>query len=377
MTITDIPVPEIYKESADFRFFMKWIEMCFQELQYKTDNLIDLLDPLRCPSELLWMLGDTCGFKYDERVSVAFNRLIILYFANLIRNRGSKTGMVLAAEINLAQFSLLQYAKENSALDDRLEDTSIPVNSVSVTPHTQLGYIDLVYFSENLPVDSCIEYVRPVGMYVFSHAGAVVSASTKISVDARLTNLNDGGVRPGPAFVAHYRREDYARLQNYLDPNHKELTPRRPVNYRNMDYEKQPVSKAFIDPGYRSLFSLQLCNNEHILKALLPSLEEPDRIFDIGYGPQNVSTRYPDNYLKNGEDPMYNLRINKSLEESFTPQVWTVDKAKSVMSPQPAVNPVMSKLGDAISLNKANSKYTKVDPETGEIIVVRVREDEL
>ena len=67
MNITDIPVPEVYKESADFRFFMKWIELNLSEIQYKTENFTDLIDPLRCPSNLLWLLADTCGFKYDER----------------------------------------------------------------------------------------------------------------------------------------------------------------------------------------------------------------------------------------------------------------------------------------------------------------------
>ena len=107
MTFSDIPVPEVYRESADFRFFLKWIAICLSSIQYKTDNLINLLDPQRCPSNLLWMLGDTCGYKYDERLSKAFNRLVILYFAKLIRYRGSKTGITFAAQVNLAQFNLI------------------------------------------------------------------------------------------------------------------------------------------------------------------------------------------------------------------------------------------------------------------------------
>lgn len=369
MTFSDIPVPEVYRESADFRFFMKWIELNLQEIQFKTDNFIDLIDPLRCQTNLLWLLADMCGYKYDERVSVAFNRLVILYFAKLIRNRGSKQGMILAGQINLDEFNLNNYAKENPILEERLDDTSIPVNSVSVTKHTKYGYIDVVYYSEKLPTDVCMEYVRPVGMYCFAHAGVNVNARTKISVDARLTDLNDGNVRPGPTFIAHYRREDYARLQRYLDPESMELAPRKPVYNRNMKFEKMPAAD-FIDPGYRSLFSLQISNNEHIVKALLPSLDTPDPIFSLGYGPQNIETVYPDNYLKNGDDPMYNLRIDKELEESFTPQVYTVETAESVTSPKPAVNPVMSKMGDAISLNDRNTAYTKYDEESGKIKAV-------
>lgn len=374
MQLTEIPVPEVYKESADFRFFLKWFEMCLSRLQYSTDNLIDLLDPLRCPSNLLWMLGDTCGYTYDERVSKAFNRLVILNFARMIGYRGSELGMTFAAEMNLAQFNLQAYAEENEILSDRLEDTSIPVNSVSVTPHTAEGYIDVVYYSERIPIDACLEYVRPIGMYAFTHAGVSISARTKISVDARLTNLNDGNVNPGPAYIAHYRRKDYASLQG-TDPETGELESRQPVYYRNMKHESGPAY-GFINPGYRSLFSLQLSNNEHIVKALLPSLEEPEKIFSLGYEPQGVDVEviYPANFDR-GDDPMFNLRIDRDYEESLTPKVYTVETAEDVLSPKPGVNLVMATMGDAISLNSRNTSYTRFDKETGEIETVRVDDD--
>ena len=367
MVLSDVSVPEAYKRSADFRFFLKWFQLCLSKVQYDTESLIDLLDPLRCPTNLLWMLGDTCGYKYDERASVAFNRLVILNFARLIRNRGSQVGLVYAAEMNLAQFNLDDYAKEKPELAERLEDTSIPVNSVSVNANPELGYIDLIYGSENIPTDICTEYVRPLGMYCFAYAGVQVNARTKVSVDARLTNLNDTKSGVGPSFIAHYRRSDYASMQRF-DTETGEWEKRQPVYYRNKKYEVDPNLR--INPGFRTLYSLQLSNNEHIVKALLPSLEEPEQIFSLGYGPQNVDTVYPDNYLKTGDDPLYNLRDDKDLEESFTPQVYTIDSATSVIDPKPAVNPVMSRMGDAISLNPMNKAYTKVDPNTGKVTVV-------
>lgn len=389
MVLSDISVPEVYKSSADFRFFLRWFEFCLLKVQTDTENLIDLLDPLRCPSDLLWMLADTCGYKYDERVLVAMNRLVVLNFANLIRNRGSETGMIYAAELNLAQFNLNKYAEENPQLSERLDDTSIPVNSASVIVHTALGFIDLIYASEDIPTDVCTEYVRPLGMYCFSHAGIQVNVRTKISVDARLTNMNDTKLKVGPTFVGHYRRADYASLQGkvgkiYQSDYRREgsaedrynakveelLTKRKKVWYRNSKYEGEPTD--FPNPGYRTLYSLQLSNNEHIVKALMPSIEP---IFTLGYGPQNVDVTYPDDYVKHREEPLYNLRINKELEESLSPQVYTVESATDILNPKPAVNPVMASLGDAISLTPTNSKYTKKDPETGEIIVVDVNDD--
>ena len=201
MRISEIPVPEVYKESADFRFFLKWFENALQKVRYDTENILDLYDPLRCKSELLWMLADTMGFKFDDRLPVAFNRLVLLYFMSMIKNRGSKNGVMLAAEVNLAQFNINEYGKQNEILYDRLEDTSIPVNAVYVTPHVEEGYIDVVYFSAEKPVDACIEYVRPVGMYCFQHAGVRVDSRTKISIDARLTNINEVYTTAGPTRV--------------------------------------------------------------------------------------------------------------------------------------------------------------------------------
>ena len=103
---------------------------------------------------------------------------------------------------------------------------------------------------------------------------------------------------------------------------------------------------------------MQLCNNEHIIKSLIP------KIFSIGYGPQDVevSTYYPDNYLEVPDQPPYNLRYHRDAEMSITPNetgvadadpdVYTIedDRTRGVTSPRPAVNPIMGTIGDAISL---------------------------
>ena len=362
MRIYNIPVPEIYKESSDFRFFMKWFELCLSQIQTDTENISDLYDPQRCPEDLLWLLADTMGFKYDERLCTAFNRLVLLYFMSMIRNKGSKTGVTLAAEVNLAQFNINNYGKENEILYNRLEDTSIPVNSVYVTPHTPEGYIDVVYFSEDKPIDACIEYVRPLGMYLFDHAGVRFDARTKISIDARLTNTREVGISIGSTHVGHYSRDDYARMQKMSSEDTRTINSedrRRPVWYRNMDAEQD--STKLIDPGWRSLYSLQLSNNEHMVKSLIP---DKDKIFSIGYEPQDINTHVADDYLDpaylNSEEYRksvdysrpYNLRLDKDLEESITQNVYTAEaeRTSNILNPRPAVNPIMSSIGDAIVL---------------------------
>jgi hypothetical protein len=365
MNLKEVSVPSIYLSSPDFKFFRDWFVNALTKIHYDTEHFFDLIDPLRCPKDLLWLLADTMGFKFDDRLPTAYNRLVLLYFVTMIRNRGSRDGVALAAEVNLAQFSVINYGEEKEILYNRLEDTSVPVNSVYVQPHTADGYIDVIYFSTRIPTDACIEYVRPLGMYCFQHAGVKYDGKTKVSIDARLTDTRELGESIGPTHIAHYSREDYARAQkqkpysNEVDYNHT----RKAVFYRNGVYETANNIKYGINPGLRALYSLQLCNNEHIVESLL----QP--IFGMGFNPQ-ISTVYGDDYVVPEFEPQakpYNLRYDRTFEESITPDVYTAEPGSTQLNPMPKVNPPMFAVGEAIPMDNTNTKYTKL--QNGEIVV--------
>lgn len=396
MRFEDISVPEIYKESDDFRFFLKWIWECLAKAKYDTEHLSDIYDPLKCKRELLWMLADTIGFKYDDRLPAAFNRLVILNFMRMMRLKGSQSGVTFAAEMNLSQFNIISYGagyedddgnfvEGKDILYDRLDDTTVPVNSVYVNPVTDKGYIDVVYFSTEVPIDACIEYVRPIGMYLFQHSGVNYSARTQISVDARLTNTEEIFESAGPAHTAHYTRADYASLQEVdelgkprvgntlaVDPSkHRREKP----YYRNSAYEGSP-DKA-MNAGYRALYSLQLCNNEHVVKALI------DPIFSLGLHPlaegdtvpdepyyiteDDVTIVNPKSYLKNpyGDAPIYNLRYDRDFDQSWQSEVAVQDEDNdpgTPLRPKQAVNPIMMSIGDALQIDDVT--FTKADGDS-------------
>lgn len=406
MDMKDISLPDVYTNSEDFRTFCKWFQLSLTKTQFDTENVSDLYDPMRCPADLLWALADTMGYTYDDRLNLptSFNRLVLLYFMQQIYYRGSQLGVTLSAEVNLAQFNLMDYAKENDILYDRLEDTSIPSNAVNVTSHTDAGYIDVVYFSSKLPTDACIEYTRPLGMFLFQHAGVKFSSRTRISIDARLTDMRDLGHSPTPysdgpmpqsdtrkgwiTQVAQYSRTDYARMEITDDTYYRSGdewdhitfdadTPRQDPWYRNSKYEAHLAStdpmtdlnedgtNPNIAPGVRSLYSLQLSNNDHVVKSLIPE------IFSLGYNPQEVGLIYPDDYTdeiqEQDRNKPWNLRYDLELDKENTPQtdegyfISTVDEADprttSEIHPYPAVNPVMGKVGDAMSASDDNSSY--------------------
>lgn len=376
MDFRDISMPDVYTDSQDFRFFIRWFSWCLEKLRFDHENMADVYDPLRCPEQLLWMLSDTYGYRFDDRLPPSYCRLVLLYFMSMIRLKGSKDGVTLAAEVNLDQFNIIQYGVEKDILYHRLEDTSIPVNSVYVTPYTDKGYFDVVYFSTEIPIDACIEYVRPLGLYGFQHAGVRFDAKTQISVDARLTDSRDMDLSIGPTRVGHYSREDYARLQKMEnEPDQQPLMEhqRRRAWYRNSDYEKEPDVYA----GLRAMYSLEVSNNEHMFRSLLKP------IFDLGYEPQDDTEESQqrvedhDRFLDNYEEPRwYNLRYDPESDQFMTPELKTVEDMKAdATKPKPRVNPVMAVLGDAMTVEKfKNDHYVIKKTDKGDGTVV-TRED--
>ena len=400
MNFSDISVPEIYKSSSDFRFFLKWFELALEKYKVQHEEFLDLYDPLRCPQDLLWCLADTMGFKYDDRMPTSYNRFILLYFMSMIRLKGSKDGVTLAAEVNLAQFSILdksvsgyfendennnpKWIEPKDILSNRLEETSIPVNSAYVTPHTEDGYIEVVYFSSKQPVDCCIEYVRPIGMYIFQSAGVRFDSRTKISIDAKLTDTNNLYMSVGSTHVGHYSREDYARMQKTLDRGSgmggqqaDDSHIRQSVYYRNSDYEGEP--NAQISAGYRALYSLQLANNDHIVNSLIKDPETgkenpPDKIFSIGYNPIEigVSTSTPILKPEYADKPLWNLRYDAGTDRDITTETYVNDpnRESTITSPKPAVNPIMMSVGDAVTNTPDNTQYSTADTD-GNISVTK------
>lgn len=346
MKLDKLAIPEIYESSQDFRFFIKWIAYCLGRLQYDIENLPDLYDPLRCPSKLLWMLADTMGYKYDDRFPTAYIRLILLYFMSMIRLRGSQDGITLAANTNLAQYRILAEGESNYIKFDRLEDTSIPVNTAYVSYNTKAAYIQVTYFADEVPTDACLEYVRPLGMYCFQSAGVRYGANTKISIEAKLANkINSEDAEYHSVTATHignYTRNDYARMQKtHLNeagnPVNDLGDERHDVYYRNSKFSETDSS---INSGYRAISSLQLCNNEGVINSLVHS-----EIFSIGYGPQDVSTFENESTLN---EP-YNLLYNEASELSIDDKIYTIDSESVPTRPIPMVNPIMSKVGDMMA----------------------------
>ena len=141
---------------------------------------------------------------------------------------------------------------------------------------------------------------------------------------------------------------------------------------RSSTAESEPTQNA----GYRALSSLQLANNEHIVKSLF---SKP--IFDLGYGP-TVDTMEDVNV----NDPKYNLRYNRTVDlasqepapgSEYLP-VDTLDhnRESTPTDPKPKVNGVMAAMGQRI-INSGIPKAIAIETDAGDKTLTTEHSDEI
>jgi hypothetical protein len=312
--------PEVYwRESEEFQVFLNTIDQAFSETFDKTERITDNLDPLQVQENIIPLLAHRLGFVYDWRFQPQFNRLVLYHFPSMIYNRGSRTGITIGALTNLASLGLDSkdatsdrefeyfhynwrddYSRGVTAIDkdtgnitfngtdngadpkltvrsdavnfeaemraraiteDRLDETALPNNAVSVSVNTDAFmrdshgrvrfvrnepyYINVVYFSETVPVDACLEYVRPLGLYLFQQAGVKLSANNRVLLHPTLGDQFDNNIptpngsqriNPREKFspsiyggIGDYNRADFTTLQQYAARPYRSFDPQNMI----------------------------------------------------------------------------------------------------------------------------------------------------
>lgn len=174
-------VPEVYKESRDFRVFVKLLDMICQTTKYDIDSWIKLYDAYECPQYFLPLLADMVGYKYDTKFTFEESRVIIGNFVAMLKNRGSKIGFKEALSILLnAKLFSDPNNPEYRQLVNRLSTLEI--------------YFDFeegkttLYFPQQVDYDkNFMNYVRPIGTYLdfvvaeFPEPESDIAISTDVS----------------------------------------------------------------------------------------------------------------------------------------------------------------------------------------------------
>ena len=144
-------IPWVLRQSRDIQMYCKLIDLLINDFKTDTDNWVNLIDFDSCPNKLLPLLASYVGYKYDYTESYNSNRLIIKHYPELIRNRGSETGLALATALSVNSLGEV----------DQVEALSM----FRIDYVKSESRIDIyVFFPNNLSkIRELIEVVRPAG----------------------------------------------------------------------------------------------------------------------------------------------------------------------------------------------------------------------
>lgn len=257
-------IPNIYEQSSDMRTICRIFDIEHELLEYYTNHILDCYSPEHCPKHLLAELAEHIGFDYQELKTVMYNRVVLKNFIrNMIRYRGSATGIANAAAIDIRYrqtypdyyYSYTERGVER--VDDPDAGKQIPMTFhesidrqktwIDVDQEAAIIYVFVIasdYFPEVtgemgdeekqanfeermrrlLDLAYLQEYVRPVGMYLLPMVAEKANPYTDLTVKAVVipeyerTHINGVTGTPNASMEHQYDRMLFAKVEN---PNDK------------------------------------------------------------------------------------------------------------------------------------------------------------
>lgn len=222
-------VPEIYRESRDFRVFLKLLDIVINSCKYDIDNWTTLYDPLQCPENFLPLLADFIGYRYDTSLSVTENRVIMSEFNTMIKNKGSEIGLRLAAALSMnAQLASDPMSKEYIRAVSQLQFLELFYDY-------DTGIIRIYYPRDLTKIRDIFKYVRPVGSFIELILTEFPEPESDIAISARATvtrrrftdnNYDDNAINKFNINLAQINRGDSTDTNNYMQikNNYKSVT---------------------------------------------------------------------------------------------------------------------------------------------------------
>lgn len=92
----DLMPAYITENSRDIHTFLRLIDLAFNNEKLKSEDFISILNPDKCPNDLLPLLASYLGYEYDYNETFDRNRVIIRSYKNMMRNKGNVVGIKLA-----------------------------------------------------------------------------------------------------------------------------------------------------------------------------------------------------------------------------------------------------------------------------------------
>lgn len=256
-------IPNIYEQSYDMRTMCRIFDIEHELLEYYTNHILDCYSPEHCPKHLLPELAEHIGFDYQELKTVMYNRVVLKNFIrNMIRYRGSATGIANAAAIDIRYrqtypdyyYSYTEQGVERKEDEDAGKQIPMTFHEsidrqktwIDVDQEAAIIYVFVIasdYFPEVtgemddemkqanfeermrrlLDLAYLQEYVRPVGMYLLPMVAEKANPYTDLTVKAVVipeyerTHINGVTGTPNASMEHQYDRMLFAKVENPQD----------------------------------------------------------------------------------------------------------------------------------------------------------------
>ena len=160
-------VPEVYSESRDYRVFLRLLSLLISVLKDKVDRVPTLYSSDECPKDLLYLLADMVGYSLDSSRTTQSNRMIISNYPVMLRNRGSRTGLKMAAALSL---------------NSKSSSPSYSLDNILIEYDFDKGLIKIYYPSDEELDFDLIEAVRPIGSRIQYIASTIRKNTEEVDV---------------------------------------------------------------------------------------------------------------------------------------------------------------------------------------------------
>ena len=256
-------IPNIYEQSFDMRTICRIFDIEHELLEYYTNHILDCYSPEHCPDNLIAELAEHIGFDYQELKTIMYNRVVLKNFIkNLIRYRGSATGIGNAAAIDIRyrqtypDYYYSYTADGVEKVPDPDAGKQIPMNYhesidrqktwIDVDDEAAIIYLFIIasdYFPKVtadmtdeekqlnyeermrrlLDLAYLQEYVRPVGMYLLPMVAQKANPYTDLTVKAVVIPEEERNSKnrvtgtPNSSMLHKYDRLLFAKVENPKD----------------------------------------------------------------------------------------------------------------------------------------------------------------
>lgn len=244
-------IPDVYGRERDMRALTLLLDIVLTSFKHDVDNLGCIYDANYCPEAFLPFLAKTFNYEYNDLDTVTSNRKIIDIFTTLEKHRGSDIGLRMATALSLTALDMSQTNLElaNVNTDYITALTDVEIQYCYDSSDNDDGYENTIiidYPNTYTLVRYLLDYVRPVGMYIYLRS---IEKFKSVNAMAILAQVDAQSIE----YMVKQRSGVGKAVVNFSSPVDDDYIVNKELQYKSM-YEsaETPDEKSSIYSDYVS-----------------------------------------------------------------------------------------------------------------------------